>query len=398
MLKKLSLICLANFFIASVLGLLLRYASVDSIGINHRYLTHAHSHVAMLGWVYLMLFSFIIFNFIKVNRKKYIRLFWITQISVLGMLFSFPFQGYGAVSICFSTLHILCSYLFVFWVWKDLKNKAGASVLMLKSALVFMLISTIGIWSLGPIIAIYGSGSMYYDIAIQFFLHFQFNGWFLFGVLALLIKNLNVENNFLFKSFHLLLTFATIATLALPIHWFQPHVSLIYINGLGVFIQLVAVVLLLRLIFVKAKVSKSSRASLCILTYVFVFCCLVFKALFQGVSLIPELAGELYQYRNFVIGYIHLAMLGIITGLLLASLLQSLQFHKNKIMQSGFYLFYFGFITTEILIFYQALCYYLKNQGMDHYHRLLFWASTFLALGILCILIGTFTSLDKEKT
>ncbi|MCB0382817.1 MAG: hypothetical protein KDD05_05810 [Psychroserpens sp.] len=397
MLKKFSIICLSNFFIASVLGLLLRYASIDALGINYRYFTHAHSHVAMLGWVYLMLYTFIVFNFTRQNRKKYIRLFWITQISVLGMLFSFPFQGYGTVSIAFSTLHILCSYFFVFWVWKDLKNKTGASVLMLKSALVFMLISTIGVWSLGPIIAIYGDGTPYYDIAIQFFLHFQFNGWFLFGVLALLIKELNIKNSTLFKSFYLLLTFATIATIALPIYWYQPSIVLFYLNGLGVFLQLIAVLILFRLIYLHIKKSKPTWSSLSIFTYAFVLSCIGFKVLTQGLSLIPGLVEELYQYRNFIIGYIHLVMLGIITGLLLVSLLQSFQFQKSKILQSGFYLFYFGFITTEILIFYQALGYYLKNQGMNHYHRLLFWASTFLALGILCILIGTFTSSYKEK-
>ncbi|MBD10763.1 MAG: hypothetical protein CMC68_08505, partial [Flavobacteriaceae bacterium] len=75
MLKKFSIICLSNFFIASVLGLLLRYASIDALGINYRYFTHAHSHVAMLGWVYLMLYTFIVFNFTRQNRKKYIRLF-----------------------------------------------------------------------------------------------------------------------------------------------------------------------------------------------------------------------------------------------------------------------------------------------------------------------------------
>ncbi|MEY8847931.1 hypothetical protein AB9K26_03910 [Psychroserpens sp. XS_ASV72] len=379
-----------------MLGLTLRYTSFGSFNVNYRYLTHAHSHVAMLGWVYLMLFTFVIFIFVEQHRKKYIRLFWVTQIAVLGMLLSFPFQGYGVVSISFSTLHILCSYVFAFWIWKDVNNSTDASTVMLKSALIFMLISTIGVWSLGPIIAIYGSGSTYYDIAIQGFLHFQFNGWFLFGALALLIKQLNIENNRLFKSFHLLLILSTIATVALPIHWFQPHMALIYSNGFGVVIQWVAVIMLLRLIYVKVKSSRSSWSYLGVLTYAFVFCSLLFKVLTQGVSLIPELAGELYQYRNFIVGYIHLAMLGVITGLLLASLLKNLQSQNRKIIQWGFYLFYFGFVTTEFIIFYQALGYYLKNQGMNHYHGFLFWASTFLASGILCILMGTFTSSFKD--
>ena len=397
MLKKLSLICLANFFIASVLGLLLRYASVDSIGINYRYLTHAHSHIAMLGWVYLMLFSFIVFNFIKVNRKKYIRLFWITQISVLGMLFSFPFQGYGAVSICFSTLHILCSYLFVFWIWKDLENKTGASVLMLKSALVFMLVSTIGIWSLGPIIAIYGSGSMYYDIAIQFFLHFQFNGWFLFGVLALLIKELNMKNSTLFKPFYLLLTFATIATIALPIYWNQPSIVLFYVNGLGVFLQLIAVLILFRLIYLHIKKSKPTWSSLSIFTYAFVLSCIGFKVLTQGLSLIPELAEELYQYHSLIIGFIHLVMLGVITGLLFYMLLNSFLYQKPVVLKLGFYSFYFGFVTTEFLILYQAINYYFWESGIENYNTLLFVASIFLSLGIFLITLSIIFAIPKQQ-
>ena len=397
MLKKFSIICLSNFFIASVLGLLLRYASIDALGINYRYFTHAHSHVAMLGWVYLMLYTFIVFNFTRQNRKKYIRLFWITQISVLGMLLSFPFQGYGTVSIAFSTLHILCSYFFVFWVWKDLKNKTGASILMLKSALVFMLISTIGVWSLGPIIAIYGNGTPYYDIAIQFFLHFQFNGWFLFGVLALLIKELNIKNSTLFKSFYLLLTFATIATIALPIYWYQPSIVLFYLNGLGVFLQLIAVLILFRLIYLHIKKSKPTWSSLSIFTYAFVLSCIGFKVLTQGLSLIPGLAEELYQYHSLIIGFIHLVMLGVITGLLFYMLLNSFLYHKSVVLKLGFYSFYFGFVTTEFLILFQAINYYFWESGIENYNTLLFVASIFLSLGIFLIALSIIFAKPKPQ-
>ena len=116
--KRLVIICLINFFVAAVMGLALRFSFIESIGLNYRYLTHAHSHVAMLGWVYLMLFTLIVYYFIPNKKPIYNQLFWLTEISVIGMMVSFPIQGYATISILFSTLHIFCSYYFVYLIWK----------------------------------------------------------------------------------------------------------------------------------------------------------------------------------------------------------------------------------------------------------------------------------------
>jgi len=186
--RKLVLICLINFFVAALLGLLLRYYFIDSIALNYRFLTHAHSHIAMLGWVYLMLFTLIVHYFIPDKKPVYNRLFWLTEFAVIGMMLSFPFQGYAAVSITFSTLHIFCSYYFVYLIWKHHKISNLPSRYMLKASLLFMLLSTIGVWFLGPAVATLGKASAFYQIAIQFFLHFQFNGWFLLAVLAVFFQ------------------------------------------------------------------------------------------------------------------------------------------------------------------------------------------------------------------
>ncbi len=109
-------IALGNFFIAALLGLTLRFAFIQEIPFfKFKNILHAHSHVAMLGWLYLGLYGLVVCYFVPNEQaapKFYTRLFWLTQISVLGMLFSFPFQGYGPVSIAFSTLHIFCAYAF----------------------------------------------------------------------------------------------------------------------------------------------------------------------------------------------------------------------------------------------------------------------------------------------
>jgi cbb3-type cytochrome oxidase subunit 1 len=119
-------IALFNFLIAASIGVLLRYVFVQSISWLHfKNFLHAHSHGAMLGWVFLMLYGALIHSFLpqaKQNIKKYHLLFWGFQVSVIGMFLSFPMQGYVSVSIPFSTLHIILSYIFIYHFLKDLPS------------------------------------------------------------------------------------------------------------------------------------------------------------------------------------------------------------------------------------------------------------------------------------
>ena len=142
----------------------------------------------MLGWIYMIVFVLIIRFFIpKEKRQKpiYNRLFWLTEFSVIGMMIAFPIQGYALFSIVFSTMHILLSYVFCRLVWKDsLRDKSPSQRLVLVSIL-FMILSTFGVWCLGPAVSTLGKQSAFYQIAIQFFLHFQFNGWFILAILSL---------------------------------------------------------------------------------------------------------------------------------------------------------------------------------------------------------------------
>jgi hypothetical protein len=65
-------------------------------------------------------------------------------------------------------------------VWKHLSHTSEQPRLMLRTAFVLMIFSNLGIYALGPATAIFGRFSNYYDLCIQFFLHFQFQGWFFF--------------------------------------------------------------------------------------------------------------------------------------------------------------------------------------------------------------------------
>ncbi len=391
--KSWILTALINFLIAALLGLLLRYQFVNTLDINFRFITHAHSHVAMLGWIYLMLYSLIIYYFIPEKKQVYTRLFWITQFAVTGMFLSFPFQGYAAISISFSTLHIFCSYYFVKLLWKDLQIKELPERLLVKASLLFMVFSTIGVWSLGPAVATLGNQSAFYNIAIQFFLHFQFNGWFLFAVLAILFKIFRLSgikiNSKDFKLFFRVFLAATILTFALPISWYISHPVFLWINAFGILLQLVAAIIFIKLIKSQWPQFWSKTSGLAKLMFGFAFICLALKTGMQSVSLLPEVAVLSAQIRNFVIGFIHLLMLGVISGFLLAYLFESKLVNlKSTLLKYGTGSFLLGFITTELLLFIQGGMFYYGNGLIPNYYMALFAFSGFLVIGILFIAIS----------
>tara|TARA_R110000868_G_scaffold342194_2_gene603019 strand:- start:28937 stop:30139 length:1203 start_codon:yes stop_codon:yes gene_type:complete len=397
--KKLVLVCLLNFLIAALLGLALRYTFINPIGVNHRFLTHAHSHLAMLGWVYLMLFLLFVHYFVPDKKPIFNWLFWITEFAVVGMLLSFPFQGYAAVSISFSTLHIFCSYYFVYLIWKYHKTQSKVTSYLLKGSLVFMLVSTIGVWCLGPAVAMTGQASAFYQIAIQFFLHFQFNGWFLIAVIAVLLHLLQIQDSKQFQLFFKFLIASIVLTFALPVNWFAPHKVLLWINGIGVLFQWIALFYFIKIVTPAFRLLVTNQARSTRFMYHFAMTCFVLKIGLQSLSLIPEVSNMAFQYRNVVIGFIHLTMLGVISGFLLAFLLQQDWLKHTKIVAFGVYTFVMGFILTEFILLIQGGMFYLGNGFLPYYYYLIFLSSILLPLGIGCIIFSiSNTTHYVEKT
>ena len=244
-------IAVLYFFIASLLGCLMRIAFVIDLPewIDYRNITHTHSHLAMMGWIYLGLFIFIVSTF-KFTGKQYRILFMLSAVSVAGMLFSFPLQGYAGFSITFTSIHLILSYIFAFYIIRASlqakSTKKSYSSLFLRTALIFLVISSVGTWMLGVFMAIGMKGTALYYGSVQFFLHFQFNGWFIFAVLALFIKILEnkgiVYDKRIIKIFYYLLVISCFLTFALAVSWSTPDKLLFWTNSLGVIIQTFAIV------------------------------------------------------------------------------------------------------------------------------------------------------------
>lgn len=401
-LRRWMLISLFNFFIAISVGALLRFAFVHEISwLEFRNFLHAHSHIAMLGWVYLALFTFLIKSFLNPTQQQsqiYKILFWSTQLSVWGMLISFPIVGYSAVSIFFSSLHVVISYIFIWRFLKDLKtNSKGSttSIKFIKTALFFLVLSTLALWGMAPIMVLGLKGSGLYHMAIQFYLHFQFNGWFIFAVLGLLFKFLethDIKINLAHeKLFYGLLLVSCFLTYALAVTWANPEDYIFWINSLGVTLQFIAIIYFIKIVLsIKSQLVSLSN-SWTLTLFRFSFFSFLIKVIIQTAVLIPYIATVAYTVRNFAMGFLHLMLLGMITCFILAFGNQEKIINiVSSTSKIGLTIFLSGFLLSEGLLFFQGLLLWLAIGFIPFYYETIFAFSFLMPLGIGIFLIEQF--------
>lgn len=372
-------VSLFNFLIAAAMGLVLRYGMIGEIPFNYQFLVHGHSHVALLGWLYLSIYIFIIKLAVRYDINWFYQLFWLTQLSVIGMMISFPLQGYAVFSIIFSTLHILCSYAFVFKIWKHLAKLNSVSKLLLKWSLTFMLISTLGVWFLGYVMKVYGATSPIYDISIQWFLHFQFNGWFVFvvlGLVSLIIPHNNLDN---IKNYVSILAVSVILSVSLPIFWFTEVKFLYWINVVSVPIQFISMFFILKFLLLK---SIKLNTSLYFKIFISIgLSSLFLKIFFQLATIHPLIATAGYNYRNLLIGFIHLLMLGAISSIIISLIIFTFKIEKSHLFKTSILLFIAGIISTEVLMASQGFT-NIVGESIKYYFHFMFFGSLILFLGI----------------
>jgi hypothetical protein len=388
------IIALSNLLIVAVIGTLLRYAFVDEMpGFEFKNWLHAHSHLAMLGWVYLALVTLITEVFIphRCIGKSYHRLLWVTQFVIWGMLLAFIRNGYDLFSIGFLSLHVLLSYVFMYLIWRNVPATRPhvMSVKLLRMSLIFQFISTLALWAM-PLLDIYAlRGSQYYYMAIQFFLHFQFNGWFIFCVLALFFRMLeesgvevSVRKSHLFFVF---LVASCFLTYALAVAWSNPLPIVFGINGLGVVVQFIAMVMFCVLLYPHRRVIHNRVSGN---TRVFIYvalACFLLKIFVQTAVVIPFIAHVGYTIRNFVIGFIHLILLGVITmGIFGFAFRYGM---LTTTARPGAILVLIGFVLVELLLFGQGMLLWAAKGFMPFYYESITIASVVIFAGALWMLL-----------
>ena len=372
-----------NLLLVALMGLLLRsFPFLPEFPLLYKNILHGHSHFAFGGWVMPMMVSLFLKYFPDLAEKTGYRhwrmISFLLLGSAYGMMLSFPVQGYGPVSVCFSTLSMAAGYYMVFVVFKALKGREGkTSDRWIRWALIYFALSTAGPLATGPLIAMGYQGTPLYYNAIYFYLHFQYNGFFTFFVLALLYRLLENKGQGLYgKKVFLLFNGACIPTCLLSVLWSQPPVLLNIIGGTGALLQVAGWMYLLKdLRTIRPKPAWIRRLLF------FSFLSFSLKIGLQLFSAWPALAIMAYHHRNLVIAYLHLVLLGFISVSFFAAAWAS--FRQVKVIQYGLALFMVSFLFTESLLVAHAL-----SVTVPFYAQWLFGFSIFFPLGILAMNAG----------
>ncbi len=315
-LQRWARISLFNLALVALLGTLMRYKIAFSLPwIDQKHLLHAHSHFAFAGWVSLALSAAMIATLPPEfsGNKFYKRLLWLFNLTAYGMLVSFAFQGYGAVSIPFATLSLLLGFVFAARFAQDLRRSAPHPAKpWFYAALLFQVLSTLGTASLVQMMASGHMDQHRYLASLYWYLHFQYNGWFLFGCIGLLLHHLHQKlGDFRMPRYAFwLFALSVIPAYGLSVLWADLPVFLYAVVVVAALAQTTAWVLLawrLRRPVIRLTVAGSMERNL----MVYVGVAFAIKSLLQLFSVIPHMSKLAFGFRPVVIAYLHLSLLAV---------------------------------------------------------------------------------------
>lgn len=347
------LISLIWLCVAVVFAIILRSSFMFGMGswFNYKYFLHTHSHIAFLGWIFNIIYYFLLKQYELLELKKYGILYVLLNISVLGMLLTYPFQGYSALSIVFTTLHILFSYVFAFFFVKDTKGKKSIHRKFALAGVFFMTLSSVGPFMLGPIISMGLKETIWYDLAIYFYLHFQYNGWFLMSLISIMVFKIKVIDNDNWNRAFNLFFVSTILNLSLSTLWTDPGWVINMLSVLSSMMQFHALFLMSKDLHNYFKTVDRFQSYI----YKLIFLLIALKVFFALTGSIQEVAFFVYYNRNLVIGFLHLVFLGIITPFFFQQIANDAGVEKDGKYKQLIVVFMLLFFISEVLYMLTAL-------------------------------------------
>lgn len=387
---------LVNFCIVAVLGVIMRYKILFSLPwLDQKHLQDAHSHFAFYGWIttaiYILLTDYLRKTMPNVAMKKYRALIIVNVVSAFAMLATFIYGGYFWASIAASTAALLCSFVFAGVFYKDTAGLRDASKIWFRSALFFAVISSFGVFNLAYMKMSGTVSQSMYLASEYYFLHFQYNGFFIFSCIGLLLFSMKEagavltkkENNILF----FLMFFGCLVGFGLSVLWMEMPAwvfALIIITTVGQTIGAVMLYKYVRKHWTNLVVKWSPMHRFVLMYAGFAF---AVKTLLQLGSNVPAISQFAFGFRNVVIAYLHLVLLMCIATFLVNQILATNRFKVTSAVLTGLKLLLLGIFLNELILGLMGVL-SIKYVAVPYAnHGLL--AVSVLMLVALIIIVGT---------
>ncbi|TXI31573.1 MAG: hypothetical protein E6Q58_04990 [Niabella sp.] len=353
---------LINLVFVALYGTLMRYKIAFSFPFfQQKHLLHAHSHFAFSGWIshfiYTALALMLVPYIAKAKQSQYNSIIWINILCSFGMLFSFTAQGYGLVSISFSTLSILISIAYAILFIRDstampANNQAKNWAI---SGLVLNIISAAGPLFLAYMMMTKNVNSDGYLGSVYYFLHFQYSGWFFFGCMAIVINLLKTEIKAL-KNYFWVFTTTAIITVFLSLLWLKLPLWLYVITVIATMVQLAAWIGLILKFLPTLKQQLQPSQPLWIKVFLYgAILSMTIKFILQAISVIPSLSQLVFGIRPIVIAYLHLVLLGVYSLFILGFCFSRGFFNPTSFAKKAAIGFFIGVLLNEIFLGIQGM-------------------------------------------
>jgi hypothetical protein len=396
---------LFNLSIVALLGIILRTKFLFPLPfIDYRNMLSAHSHFAFGGWVTLILMVLLIDNLlsdVQKQKNSYQFILWGIEITATGMLLSFPFQGYGSFSIPFSSLFIFFTYLFTWVFIRDLgkSGKTKPVIWLAISAGVCLVISSVGPFALGYMMATKTGNAFRFRDAVYTFMHFQYNGFFTLSIFALYFDHLNsalsISDRKRVSRFSLFLIFTIIPALFLTMLW---HGYNKFIFSLALFGCILICTTLFFFFDLVMKLKKKLLFNKPLARTLILFSLIAFaiKMILQMGTIYPALGNAVFGFRPIIIGFLHLVFLGFVSFYCLSYLIQTRELNIEKKFTWVAVAFFFGAVIFNegvLLVDGIGLMFYVTYPV---YPWLLWIASILLFTGATLVLISRLKTIKEQ--
>lgn len=394
------------FIITAITGFIMRAMPFQNTFANIPFenILHAHSHLALLGWCFLGAFLIFVALFWEnfKNSKEVSAIIITTFIVTIIMFIAFLAQGYALYSIILSTVHIFIEYWVISFIWrqlKDLKKLSKTGTLFMKGALITLFVSTLAPFTLGGIAAAGLKDSQFFDMAVYFYLHFQYNGWLFFYLIGMLLfilakRNIILDQRTLTTGFFIYFI-ALLPNYLLSILCGDLGIDLTglaMLGGIGQWIGVLTIIIAFWNVWKKIVDYFSNFIGFWL--YV-IFILLLMKSTMELGLISPTIANSVYDTRNIIIGYLHLTLLGFVSIFILTQyqMLNIFKVNERK-FKIAMIIFFIGFCLNEICLFTVGLFTWMNIYIISYYLEGLLFASIVLLIGITMIALSVY---GKQK-